>query len=313
MATKVARLYHSRGMRQAEIASALSISQTRVSRLLSTAEREGIARTIVVVPEGLNTELEEALEEAYGLIETHVVDAVGNDDTQLAQDLGSAVASVFNVLPYDAARVGLTSWARSLRAFASALEPLPQTSTSQVVELIGSVGPPTLQIQATLTTRRFAEALGADPLFLNVPGVVSSTEVRDALIQSNPHTQAALLAFDNLDIALVGIGNTRVVPPLVSGESFFTDEQFEYARSLGAVAEVNLRFIDKNGEPVESELNDLVIGITLDQLAQASRRIGVAGGKSKYEAIRAAIIGGWINVLVTDTDTAHYLLDHAPG
>ena len=35
--------------------------------------------------------------------------------------------------------------------------------------------------------------------------------------------------------------------------------------------------------------------------------MGVAGGPGKYRAIRAALRGGWVNVLVTDLDTARGL------
>jgi len=81
------------------------------------------------------------------------------------------------------------------------------------------------------------------------------------------------------------------------------------AKRKGAVGEVNLRFIDANGKPIDSELNDLVIGITLEQLSKAERRIGVSAGIEKHEPTLAAIRGGWINVLVTDEETAEFLLD----
>ena len=58
---KVARLYHEHGVRQPEIARRLHVSQARVSRLLKQAELEGIVRTTVVVPAGVQTALEEAL------------------------------------------------------------------------------------------------------------------------------------------------------------------------------------------------------------------------------------------------------------
>ena len=48
--------------------------------------------------------------------------------------------------------------------------------------------------------------------------------------------------------------------------------------------------------------------MTFDQLKRVKRSVGVAGGKRKYEAIRGAIVGGWINVLVTDRYTAEELL-----
>ena len=74
---------------------------------------------------------------------------------------------------------------------------------------------------------------------------------------------------------------------------------------------MNLRFIDADGNAVVSGLDELVIGVTLDQLKSAKRRVGVAGGNSKYEAVRAAVRGGWVNTLVTDIVTAERLLAEA--
>src|SRR3954447_26900405 len=74
--TKVARLYHEHDVRQPEIARRLHISQARVSRLLKQAEQEGIVRTTVVVPEGVLTGVEDALEAGYGLREAIVVDCL---------------------------------------------------------------------------------------------------------------------------------------------------------------------------------------------------------------------------------------------
>jgi len=78
--TKVARLYHEHGVRQPEIARRLHVSQPRVSRLLKHAERDGIVRTTVIVPEGVQTAVEEALEERFGLREAVGVETL--DDTE---------------------------------------------------------------------------------------------------------------------------------------------------------------------------------------------------------------------------------------
>jgi DNA-binding transcriptional regulator LsrR (DeoR family) len=51
-----------------------------------------------------------------------------------------------------------------------------------------------------------------------------------------------------------------------------------------------------------------VIGVTLEELKQTPRVIGVAGGKRKVDAIRACLTGGLINVLITDKFTAERLL-----
>ena len=77
---KVAGLYYQRGLRQADIAAQMSLSQSTVSRLLKRAEQEHIVRITVSVPPGAHTELESELEACYGLKEAVVVDTVGDDD-----------------------------------------------------------------------------------------------------------------------------------------------------------------------------------------------------------------------------------------
>src|SRR5215211_8060182 len=78
--TKVARMYHERGVRQTDIAENLHLSQARVSRLLKRAAELGIVRTVVAVAPGVHTELEERLEEKYGLAEVAVVDVEGSNE-----------------------------------------------------------------------------------------------------------------------------------------------------------------------------------------------------------------------------------------
>ena len=38
----------------------------------------------------------------------------------------------------------------------------------------------------------------------------------------------------------------------------------------------------------------------------------IAGGRSKYGAIAAALRGGWVTMLMTDVRTARYLIANAP-
>lgn len=312
LVTKVARLYHTRGLRQTEIADRLRTSQSRVSRLLQQAEETGIVRTVVVAPPGLNTELEEQLERRYGLAEAHVVDAVGADENELTRDLGHAMASILAEVPIAAPTIGFTSWSRALRQMVAALQPL-RPGTERIVEMLGDLGPPTLQHEAARSTQRLAALTGGEPVFLRAPGVVSSPEMREALLRQDPYAREALLMLDSLDVALVGIGTCEVVAPLQPGDNFFTQEQFNEASHLGAVGQVCLRFLDASGAPVATPLDDLVIGVTLDQLRSARRRWGVAGGFSKYGAIRAALVGRWVDTLVTDTATAEHLVEVAPG
>ena len=304
---KVARLYHARGLRQVEIAARLRLSQPRVSRLLKQAEELGVVRNVVAVPPGLHGDLEEALVRRFGLRAAHVLDVATADDGELAHDLGHAAAAIFHADVTSARTIGFTSWSRTLRHMVGALTPL-DAGTERVVETLGDLGPPTLQQDTAHLTQRLATLTGGRPAFLRVPGVVSSPAIREALLAQDPHARAALGLLDALDVTLMGVGPCAIVAPLRSGDNYFTEAQFDDACRRGAVGQICLRFLGADGEPVATPLDDLVIGVTAAQLRRAGDRWVVGGGASKHAILHAALVGGWVDRLVTDTATAGYLL-----
>jgi DNA-binding transcriptional regulator LsrR (DeoR family) len=309
---KVAWMYHVRNLSQGEIAKRFSLSQSGVSRLLEQAKSNGIIRTEINLPNDLFIELENRLEEAFGMKEVYVFDVPEvKNEGELVHDLGRLLAIRLTATGINASVIGFTSWSRSLRATVEALKNTKNSNAKFVVEMLGDVGDPAIQHEAALATQRLSEIVSGQPTFLRVPGVVQSKEIRDGLIKNDFHVQDAFRLLDQVELALVGIGTCEIVAPLTKGDNFFTTKEFESVKKLGAVGQVNLRFIDKNGKPVATKLDDRVIGITLKQLKQAGTRIGVAGGASKYQAIRAALRGGWINTLATDLETAKWLLVNA--
>jgi DNA-binding transcriptional regulator LsrR (DeoR family) len=306
----VARLYHARGLRQGQIAQRLRLSQPRVFRLLQQAEQLGVVRNVVEVPTGLNSDLEEDLERRYGLAEAHVVDAVAEDEDELTRDLGQATARFLAARTQPARTIGFTSWSRTFRHTVAALSPL-RLGTDRVVEMLGDLGSPMVQHDTAHMTQRLAALTGGRPTFLRVPGVLSDPDLREIILGRDPHAREALGLLDSLDLALIGAGPCEVVAPLEPGDNFFTQAQFDHARRQGAVGQLCLRFLDADGAPVDTPMNNLVIGVTLDQLRVARSRWVVAGGPSKYPIIRAALVGQWVDMLVTDTVTAHHLVSVA--
>jgi DNA-binding transcriptional regulator LsrR (DeoR family) len=307
LVTKVARLYYTHGLRQTDIAERLQISQSRVSRLLSQAEEANIVRIVVAIPPHVHGDLEEAIEGRYGLSEVHVIDTVSTEGAALDRDLAYGMASILHDAAPEASTIGFTSWSSTQRQMIQALQPL-RTNTRYVVETLGDLGPPSLQHEAAGSTQQFAMLTGAAPVFLRTPGVVPSRSIREALLSQDLYARHALEMLNDLDLALVGIGTSEIAPPLRSGENYFTEEQLKEVKRLGAVGQVCLRFLDADGALIPNELDDLVIGITAEQLKSAGRRWAVAGGPQKYAAIRAALRGGWVDTLVTDTATAEYLV-----
>jgi DNA-binding transcriptional regulator LsrR (DeoR family) len=82
-------------------------------------------------------------------------------------------------------------------------------------------------------------------------------------------------------------------------------------RRKGVVGDVSSRFFDRLGRPVPLAIDQRVIALTLEQHLAIPVRIAVAGGASKREALKAAAAGNLFNILVTDVETADWLVEQA--
>lgn len=303
---KVARLYHEHGARQADIARQLDLSQATVSRLLKRAEEERIVRITVSVPHGAYTELEEALQAFYGLKEAIVVDTV-DDDEQIMRDLGAATAFYVETTVKQGEVIGLSSWSSTLLAMVDAMHPLPRSSSTQVVQILGGVGNPSVEAHATHLTRRLADLTRGEAFFLPAPGVAGSIETARVYLD-DPFVRATVERFGQVTLALVGIGTVEPSKLLASSGNIFSGNELDLLRARGAVGDICLRFFDAQGAPVPTPLNDRVIGIPPELFRKAARAVGIAGGQRKRDAIRGALAGRWINVLITDRHTAEWLV-----
>jgi DNA-binding transcriptional regulator LsrR (DeoR family) len=308
---KIAGLYYQRGMRQADIAAQMSLSQSTVSRLLKRAEQEHIVRITVSVPPGAHTELETQLETGYGLKEAVVVDTVG-DDEQVLRDLGSAAAFYLESTLKAGDVIGISSWSATLLAMVDAMQPLPRSTSAEVVQILGGVGNPAAEVHAAHLTGRLAAFTHGSAVFLPAPGVAGSDEAA-RIYMDDPFVRSAAETFERVTLALVGIGTVEPSRLLASSGNIFSKEELDLLRARGAVGDICLRFFDRQGQRVLTPLDERVIGIRPEQLSKVVRSVGIAGGQRKHDAIGGALASGWINVLITDLGTAEALVDHSPN
>jgi DNA-binding transcriptional regulator LsrR (DeoR family) len=304
--TKVAQMYHERGMRQADIAGELQISQPRVSRLLKQAAEVGIVRTVVVAPRGVHADLAEAVQRRYGLDEVVVADSAEDaDETARTGSIAAAAAVYLETSVGRDDRIGISSWSDTLLATVEAMHPT-DVAAAQVVQILGGVGDAAAQGRATRLAAALSRQVGAEADYLVAPGLVATPQMRDALVRE-PAIAAIRDSWAHLTVALVGVGS--LVPPISpEGGYALSAEDEQHLHDLGAVGDVCMRFFDRQGRHLASELDDRVLGIEPETLAKVPRRVGVAGGTRMSPAIRAAVLGGWLNVLVTDQGTATELL-----
>lgn len=305
--TRIARMYHELGMRQTQIAAELHVSQPRVSRLLKRAVDEGIVRTVVSAPEGTYTELEEAIEARYGLAEAIVVDA-GRTEPEVTAALASAGATYLETTLTGGDVIGLSSWSATWLAAIQQLGAFRTPVATQVIQLFGGVGHPRVQVQATRLIDLLARATGAEAVFFPSPAVLGSAAAAEQLAE-DPAVQRVMTLLPQVTIALVGIGSPEPSALLrESGNMTSQADRDELARS-GAVGDVCLRFYSADGAPVTSAYDARLVGASAEQIHAIPRRVAAAGGGRKHAAIRGALLGGWVNVLITDVHTARVLLE----
>ncbi|MEA2026829.1 MAG: sugar-binding domain-containing protein, partial [Chloroflexota bacterium] len=202
-------------------------------------------------------------------------------------------------------------WGSTLRYMASSVMP-QRHPNAQVVQIIGGLGQPDAEVHATELCRGVSRSLSCRLTLLPVPGIVADQRTREALL-SDVHVQRAIGALDELDIAFVGIGAPTRDSVTMRDGSIISRSELDGLLRKGAVGDIALRYYGADGQCIESDINERIIGISLEQLEKVPKVVGVSGGPDKVSAIRAALRGELIDVLITDSVTAGKLLETTDG
>ena len=126
---------------------------------------------------------------------------------------------------------------------------------------------------------------------------------------ADPAMEGVAAHWQDLTMALVGIGSLQPSALLQqSGNAIAPSDQdtlrWSWVRSVTSAPASSTQ----PGTWCPRDLDARVVGIDPDSFRRIPRRIGLAGGQRKHAAIRAAIAGNWVNVVVTDLATARALL-----
>lgn len=300
---RIAQMYHVEGKRQAEIAEIMRMSQATVSRMLKRAEQEDIVRTTVIPPPGTFAELETALRDRYGLTEAIVIDCSEDRDGAIMARIGEAAAHFLEVTLQEDEIIGVSSWSQTILRMVDNIHPLKSAKAKYIVQILGGMGDASVQTHATQLTARLAKLTGGEPRLLLVQGITSSREAKLVML-ADPVVRGTMDLFGRLSLAIVGIGAVEPSELLARSGNVFSRQEMAMLNEAGAVGEISFRFYDKDGKPVETPLNERVIGISLGDLKRADRVMALAGGESKTQAIAGALKLGVIDVFVTDKFTA---------
>lgn len=304
---RVAQMYHVESQRQADIAKHLRISQATVSRMLKRAQEEEIVRTTVVSPSGTYAELETGLRARYGIAEAIVVECSEDRDGAIMARIGEAAAHFLEATLQPNEVIGVSSWSETILKMVDNIHPMKSGKAKHIVQTLGGMGDPTVQIHANQLTTRLAKLTGGEAHVLSAPGVAQSREAKLVLL-SDTYVRETMDLFSKVTLAIVGIGAMEPSSMLARSGNVFSSREIDEVTDAGGVGDISLRFFDADGQPVKTPMDDRVIGMTLEELSKIDRVIALAGGQSKTSAIQGALRTGAIDFLFTDKFTAERLL-----
>lgn len=295
LATKAAWYYYMEDNTQAQIAEVMGVSRAKVIRLLEEARAQGIVQFSFRKNDSQRVSAEQLLIDRFGLKDAFVV-PTPLDSSAINQSIAQGAAHyVSDHLREDGyLNIGYGDTVSRMLGFLAK----NREESLNVVSLTGGVS----YYLPSVGTTAYSMHLFLTPS----PLVVSSRQVRDALLDEKSLQDVSTMT-EYADMSVVGIG-AAVEGATVLRNGILNEGELTVLKMQGAVGDVLNHFMDKNGNLIQTEIEDRVISTDLDKLRQLKNVVGVAGGKDKVTAIKAVLNGGYLNVLITDSDTAAELL-----
>ena len=295
LATKAAWYYYMEDNTQAQIAEVMGISRAKVIRLLEEARAQGIVQFSFRKNDSQRISAEQLLIDRFGLKDAFVVPTPLDSSTINQSIAQSAAHYVSDHLREDGyLNIGYGDTVSRMLGFLAK----NREESLNVVSLTGGVS----YYLPTVGTTAYSMRLFLTPS----PLVVSSRQVRDALLDEKSLQDVSTMT-EYADMSVVGIG-AAVEGATVLRNGILNEGELAVLKMQGAVGDILNHFVDKDGSLIQTEIEDRVISTDLDKLRQLKNVVGIAGGKDKVTAIKAVLNGGYLNVLITDSDTAAELL-----
>lgn len=308
---RVVDMYYQQEMLQDEIAKKLNVSRTTVSRALSKAKKEGYIKIIIDFPAENMIELEKEMEKKFHLKEVIAVkvDDINNRDILVAREAAYYIARMIK----NDMTIGI-AWGYTMKKIIDAFDMYKvgsqiKVKNIEVVPLLGTMTPEIadnsdLRLSyASLLSSKLAEMVNGISYHFAAPMYVKDIDTKKMLLEE-PQIKNVMQKAKNCHAGIFGIG------ALVQNSSIAILEKDMILKlsERNGVGEILGRVFDEYGNTVESEWNDRMIGLTLEQAKNIPIRVGVAFGEEKVKAIKTAISTNIINVLITDSVTAECIL-----
>jgi DNA-binding transcriptional regulator LsrR (DeoR family) len=304
--SKVAQLYYVEEISQHQIAKRMNVSVASISRALDKARRMGIVQiTIQANPDDFS-QMEIAVEQAFGLNECLLVPSFEQIEHMYAA-MARALAEMLGRVLRPSDTLGL-SWGETLKAMGENMPALPIGGVN-VVPITGALGTIDTGIYPSSLARAFAEKIGGTPYLINTPAIVGSEAVRRSLMSDSSFKQIREM-WRHLDVVILGAGGIGRDSSMFRA-NVFSAAELDSMQSAGGFAACNFYVFDQEGQAVRAEVADRVVKLPLNELKRVEHRILIAAGRNKARALRAVLRSKLVSTLITDVESARALLPEA--
>ena len=309
LAARAAWLSYIGGHTQSEIAARLQVSPAKAHRLIAQALDQGLVKVFVEGAPEECLELETEIAEAFGLRSCHVSpdlnDAANSNPQASFAAVGASAARFLHGLIEQSgpALIGVGKG----RSLAAMVRNLP-TINRPDIRFVSVSGSLTRNLAANPydVVHKLVEKTGGEGYFLPVPYIAASVEEKQTLL-SQSSVQDLLDLARQADIYFIGIG-TLEGDSHVRQVGMVNEDEWHELRGLGAMGDVMGSFVNADGKPVDSEVNDHSVGLHIDDLRDRPV-VAVVGGDSKGDAILAALRTGIVTDLILSERSARHVAD----
>lgn len=305
LAVRAAQLYYGEDYSQQRVAEALGTSRPSVSRLLQFAKQNGYVEIRIHDPAQNMDRLAAAVQQRFQLKAVQVASSGLDDENEIKKYIGQKAAEYLDTIVQPNDILGI-SWGTTMHHVARALRPKALPGV-QVVQLKGGASHTQGLTYAHEILERFAQNFSAQAHYLPLPVIFDTREVKE-MVDADRYIHSVLALGRQANIALFTVGTVRDSALLFQlGYPIAAKVKAEIKQQ--AVGDICSRFFTAQGEICNAEVDARTVGIRLAELGTKEYSILVAGGQPKYAGIKAALAGGYANVLVTDQYTARRLLE----
>lgn len=302
---QIAQMYYQEDKNQSQISKELNIHRSTISRLLKKSREEGIVTITINYDLAGTYSLEKELEERFGLKKAIVVPtAIDIQSEQKLQLLGAAANKYLQTILEEEMTIGF-SWGQAMSMVAAELQETEKNNLMCIPLIGGPSGRLIGEYHVNTITFEASKKLKSKAVLIDSPAFPETKELKEALM-ANQFNQELVQLWQKLSIAIFGIGSPQMKDS-TRWKLFYDDNILEGLEDQ-VVGDVISHFYNAQGQHISSKLDERLIGITLEELKKVNYRIAVAESLEKVSAIRGALRGKYMNVLVTTQETAEAIL-----